>query len=276
MMGTTRPGAGAATAARHAGIAPERRPPCGPCYVYGILPSAARTRTGLCGLGDKPARVTFIRYRRIAAAVSGVPADRSLGTPADLRAHAGVLDALARSSAVLPMRFGGVLADENAVVTELLEPHHGAFADRLDRLNGHAQFTIKGRYLGDVALREVLAERPEVMRLNKRLQGRDVWACREERIQLGELVARALELKRMADTQVLSVALAPHVAAVAERAPASAGTAVDAAFLVAGPHRRGFEDAAERQGKLWQNRIRLRLVGPVAPYDFAQPLQRGE
>jgi hypothetical protein len=220
--------------------------------------------------------VTCIRYRRIAAAISVVSADRPLGTPADLRAHASVLDALARSAAVLPMRFGGVLGDENAVVTELLEPHHAAFADRLDRLDGHAQFTIKGRYVDEVALREVLAEEPRVRRLRNLLRGRDAGSGRGPRIQLGELVARALELKRMADTQVLTGALAPHVTAVAERAPTSPDTAVDAAFLVAVSHRRGFEEAAEQLGRRWQGRIRLRLVGPVAPYDFAQPLDRGE
>jgi hypothetical protein len=126
-----------------------------------------------------------------------------------------------------------------------------------------------------VALREILAEEPEILRLRTRLQGRDLDVYRGEGIRLGQLVARALERKRAADTKTLTRSLAPHVAAVAERASASPDIAADAAFLVTRPHRRGFEEAAEELGRRWQDRIRLRLVGPLALYDFAQPLDRG-
>lgn len=255
---------------------PARSEVGGPCYVYGIVPAAVRTRAALRGLGDEQSRVAFVRYRRVAAAISGVPADRPLGTPADLRAHAAVLGALARSVAVLPMRFGSVLPDEDAVVARLLEPQHVTFAARLDELRGHAQFTVKGRYLGDVALREILAEEPEILRLRTRLQGRDLDVYRGEGIRLGQLVARALERKRAADAKTLTTSLGPHVAAVAERPPASPDIAADAAFLVARPHRRGFEEATEELGRRWQGRVRLSLMGPLALYDFAQPLdQRG-
>ena len=261
---------------RAASVTAARRRPRGPCYVYGVVPSTAQVPAGLCGLDGEARGVTLVGYHRIAAAVSRLPRDRPLGTPADLRAHGAVLDALARSAAVLPMRFGGVLADEDAVVTELLEPHHVAFAERLDRLSGHAQFTIKGRYLADVALREVLAESPECMRLRMRLRGREVDACRGEGIRLGELVVQALESKQTADTSILTGTLAPYATAMAQHPKGSPDTAVDVAFLVARARQRAFEDAAEELGKCWQHRIRLRLVGPLAPYDFAQPLGRGE
>src|SRR6185437_13123227 len=97
--------------------------PGGPCYIYGITASAADVSPGLRGVGDPPGRVCLVPHRGIAAITSHVPAERPLGTAADLRAHARVLDDVARSAAVLPMRFGGVMTDDAAVVTELLTPH---------------------------------------------------------------------------------------------------------------------------------------------------------
>jgi hypothetical protein len=68
--------------------------------------------------------------------------------------------------------------------------------------------------------------------------------------------------------------LEPHATAIVERVPATPEIAVDAAFLVGRPDRRAFERAAEELGRRWESRVRLRLVGPVPAYDFAQLVDR--
>jgi hypothetical protein len=239
------------------------------CYVYGIVPSGAAVPHGLPGVGDPPAPVALLPHRLVAAVISEVPAGAALGTAAGLRAHARVVNTLAASVAVLPMRFGALVADQEAVVAGLLAPHHDGFAARLGWLDGHQQFTVKARYAGDAALRAALLAEPEAQRLRDALRGRDAGRYRPESIRLGELVARAMERNALTDLQVLMDALAPHAAAAIEHAPSVPDSAGGAAFLVAQRHRPGFENAAERLGERWRGRIRLRLLGPVAPYDFA-------
>jgi hypothetical protein len=217
----------------------------------------------------------LLRHGAIAAIVSGVRADQPLGTPADARAHANVLAAMAEAVPVLPMRFGAVMTDGAAIVAELLTPHHGTLAAALARLDGHQQFTIKGKYIDQAALHEVLAAEPEVRRLRRLLAGREINVYSRESIRLGELVATAMERKRMADLQILVGALQPHVAAVAPRTPSTADDAVDAAFLVLRRQRPAFEQAAEELARHWRSRIRLRLLGPLAPYDFSGTLPGG-
>ncbi|HEX5293321.1 MAG TPA: GvpL/GvpF family gas vesicle protein [Streptosporangiaceae bacterium] len=237
-------------------------------YVYAIVPAGAPVPAGLAGIGGRACRVTGARGA-VAALVSPMP-DRPLGTAADLRAHAGVIDAVARSSAVLPLRFGGVLADEDAVADELLDRNEEEFADRLAWLRDCDQFTVKARYQGDVALREIVSEEPEIMRLREQVRGGDPVACRDQNLQLGELVAAALRRKRQADTEIVAAALAPHAVAIAEHQGTAPDVAADLAFLVERPGQRPFERAAEKIGQQWRDRIRLRLVGPQAPYDFTQ------
>lgn len=240
------------------------------CYVYGIVPAGARLPGGLAGLGGENCRLVSPAGSAPGAVISEVDASRALGTPADLRAHAGVLEAVAQTAPVLPMQFGAVLEDDSAVLEELLAPYSGEFASRLDYLRGRDQFTVRGRYEDDVALREILAEEPEIRRLRERLRGQDPETARWENIRLGELVSDALERKRQADTATLVSALAPHAADVADRVPQADDTAADLAFLVDRPRRREFEDAAQEAGKRWEGRVRLRLAGPLPPYDFAQ------
>jgi Gas vesicle synthesis protein GvpL/GvpF len=244
-------------------------------YLYGIAPSSTVIPAGLTGVGEPARGVRLLHYRRIAAITSAVLADRPLGTPADLRAHANVLGALSALVPVLPMRFGGVMADHHDVVAELLAPYHDEFASRLDLLDGHDQFTVKGIYLGESALREVLMAEPEAMRLLEMLRGTDSAACRDQRIRLGQIVAHGLDRRRAADTDALIEMLAPHAAVVAAHAPAGSEGAVHVSFLVPRTRRPEFERAAEDLGKHWDGRIRLRLLGPLAPYDFAEPLPAG-
>jgi Gas vesicle synthesis protein GvpL/GvpF len=247
----------------------------GPLYVYGITTCGVAVPPGLHGAGHPAGPVALVCHGAIAAIISRVRGDQPLGTPADARAHANVLAVMAQAVPVLPMRFGAVMPDGDAIVAELLGPHHDTFAASLARLDEHQQFTIKGRYIGDVALREVLAAEPEVMRLRELLRGCDINVYRQEGIRLGELVVRALERKRMADLQTLVDAVTPYAAAIVPRTPSATDGAVDAAFLVRRPQRPGFEQAAEELARCWRNRIRLRLLGPLAPYDFAGVLPGG-
>lgn len=243
--------------------------PAQQCYVYGIVPAGTAVPAGLLGVGDPPGPVLLVPHGQVAAVISEVPAGAALGTAAGLRAHARVVNTLAAFTAVLPMRFGGLVADQETVAAELLGPRHDEFAAHLAWLDGHQQFTVKARYCGDTALREALLADPEAQRLRDMLRGRDAGQYRRESIRLGELIAWAMERNALADQQMLIDTLAPHAAAVAEHAPSAPEIAGGAAFLVAEQHRARFESAAERLGQRWEGRIRLRLVGPVAPYDFA-------
>jgi hypothetical protein len=237
-------------------------------YVYGIVPAQVRVPDDLHGIGD--AQVRVIADGSIAALASQLPLTRPLGSAADLRAHAQVIEEVFKSCAVLPMRFGAALENADAVVTELLEPHLDAFAGTLQRIENHEEFILRGKYLDGAAFREVLTEQPQVARLSAWLRERDTDTHRLEAIRLGTLVARALERKQQADMELMREFLKPRVTAIVERVPASQETAVDAAFLIRRPDRSAFEWAAEELGRCWDSRIRLRLVGPLPAYDFAQ------
>lgn len=254
-------------------------------YVYGVVrgPGATRVVEGLTAVGSaeeradtKATKVTYVPYGEIAAVVSEVSADRPLGTPDDLRAHAQVLDSLAAESVpVLPFRFGTVLRDDRAVTDELLAGGHDDFATALDRLEGSAQFTLRARYVQDAVLREVLAEQPEAQRLRDELNSMPEEAGYYRRIQLGQLLAEAITAKRDSDSAEIDRCLTPLAVAVIPDEPAAADAVADVSFLVERETRPAFEQAAEDLARRWHGRIRLRLLGPVAPYAFADEAMAG-
>lgn len=238
-------------------------------YVYGILPGDIEVEPGAAaGVGDPPGEIRVVRHRDLAALVSDVNLDRPLGRAEDLFAHEELLDASAADIPVLPLRFGAVVANDDAVAEELLGPHYDEFADALEQLEGRTEFVVKGRYVEHAILREVLAEQPEAAQLNEEIKDKDPNATREQRMQIGEIVSSAIEAKRQADTQALGDALSGHVEASVVRPPSHELDAVYAAFLVKTDNADALQQAVDQLANEWRDRMELRLLGPLAAYDF--------
>lgn len=237
-------------------------------YVYGIVPADVETEDDASGVGDPPARVTTVRHGEIAALVSEIRVDRPLGTPADLQAHASLLDGCASVTPVLPLRFGAVMTNADAVTEELLAAHHDDFLAALNELEGCAQYVVKGRYVERTILNEVLAESDEAARLRDAIRDQPEDATREARMALGELISRAIEAKRDADTRTVIEALDPISSAVNVREPTNEEDAVHIAVLIELAKEPDLEEAVNKLAQEWDGRVEMRVLGPMAAYDF--------
>lgn len=245
------------------------------CYVYGVVPGDVALPEDVPGLGT--GRVELVRHAAVAAVVGEVAAARPLGSRDDLLGHERVLEALvAAGTPVLPLRFGAVLTDPASVAAELLAPHHDYFLGVLERLTGHTEFTLTGRYQEEPVLRQIVAANPEIRQLREETMALPPGLGYDQRMRLGALVVSALGRMREADAPMLLVDLAPHAVSMVVREPRDADVVVDAAFLVADEHRGVFEHHVEDLGANLAGRVRLRLVGPLPAYDFVPPRADGE
>lgn len=242
-------------------------------YVYGIVPADVEMTGDVQGVGDPPGVLRLVRHGDIAALVSDVDTSRPLGRPEDLTAHEELLDMTAAEAPVLPLRFGAVLADEDAVSGELLGPHHEEFTAALRQLEGRAQYVVKGRYVEQTLLGEVLSENPEAGDLREQIrEGGDENATRPQRIRLGEIVNDAVSAKREFDTRHACEVLEPNSEAMYVREPAHEEDAVNVALLVETSRQEELEQALNELAREWDGRVQLRLLGPMAPYDFVATL----
>lgn len=244
-------------------------------YVYGILPGDIELTSDMSGVGDPPGEVRVVRAGDLAALVSEVDMSRPLGAPADLTAHKEILDASVADAPVLPMRFGAVLASEDAVAHELLEEHRDELADALEELDGLAEYVVKGRYVERAILNEVLSENRDAARLRDQIRGADSDATRNARIQLGEIIHNAITQKREQDTRALGNAMAEHCEASLVRDPTHERDAVHVAFLVRVGQEKDIERVVKDLGAKWEGRVELRLLGPMAAYDFVGATEPG-
>ena len=237
------------------------------CHVYGVVRSTAQTDCeGLVGLDGAPTRLVV--HGPVAAVVSDVRLERPPGRRADVMAYTAVLDAVAKAGPVVPVQFGSILEDEQDVVDQLLGPGEAHFEELLNELDGRAQFQLRADYRDDVALSEAVSADPRIARLRGVTQGRPQEEVYGDLVRLGELVSRAVENTREVDADVLLEVLVPLTAAHRVRLGSGVDEVAELTFLVDDALQDRFEQEAETLAEAVHDRIRLRLVGPLPPYDF--------
>jgi gas vesicle protein GvpL/GvpF len=239
-------------------------------YVYGIVPADVAVTDTAKGVGEPPAKVHLVRYQDIAALASDVDVSQPLGRPEDLLAHERLLDGAAAEAPVLPFRFGAVLQTEQAAEDELLAPYHDEFAAQLAEFEGRAQFVVKGRYREQAVLREVLTENTEADELREQIAAQPEAdpATRDLGIRLGEIINAAIDVKRTADTRRVGDLVAPYCIASKVREPSHELDAAHVALLVDNDRVADLDRALGELAGEWADRVELRLLGPMAAYDF--------
>lgn len=237
-------------------------------YVYGVVPGDVDVNNSARGIGDPPAPVEVVHEGDIAALVSVITTDRPLGTPEDLQAHAKLLDGTAGVAPVLPLRFGAVMTDEDAVAEELLRDHHDEFARALKALEGHAEYVVKGRYDEEKFLARLLEENEQARKLSEDIRTTPEDASRNSRIALGELIAKAVEASRNADTKTLIDDLDGIASQVNPRDPTHEWDAVHVALLLEVERQAELEEVVNGLNETADGLMQLRILGPLAAYDF--------
>ncbi|GGQ14565.1 GvpL/GvpF family gas vesicle protein [Streptomyces mutabilis] len=236
-------------------------------YVYGITAvSHPSLPEGLTGVGDPPGRVRVLKAGGLAAVVSDAP-EGLRPKRRELLAHQTVLSEVGAAGCVLPMRFGSVAPDDDAV-TSVLAERAEHYRERLGALDGRVEYNIKANHVEEAVLHHVMAESPEIRALAEanRQQGGGSY---ENKIQLGEMVAAAVKDKEAQDATALERALEPAADAVST-GPDSTGWLANVSFLVNREAAEEFLAAVER-ARTDMPHLEVRVNGPLPPYSFVEP-----
>jgi hypothetical protein len=236
-------------------------------YVYGVL-RADNEPPGIAGIGGAP--LQEVKGDGVAALVSDLT-DRELTLGREeMTTHARVLEEALQRGTVLPMRFGVVMAGEPAVKSHLLDAHGDELRRQLSELDGKVELRLRAVYDEPTLMREVVAEDQEIARLRESLRGTSEDASYYGRIQLGEMVAQAVERKREGDAAQILDALTPLALAVQVGEAANERIAVNASFLVERDRMAEFDAAVDDIGRVQADRMRLKYTGPLPPHSFVE------
>lgn len=234
-------------------------------YVYGVIPASARAPKAS---GIRRRRLQTVKDGSVAALVSDAPAGELHAQRDDLMAHSRVLERALADGVVLPMRFGMVMPDEQAVREQLLEPYAEELELQLQQLRGKAELHVQALYDEDALMREIVQTRPQIGERSAAIRDQPADASYYERIELGQLVAEAVERARTADSEAILDKLEPLADMLEIASPGHEREAARIFFLVDERRQGEFDAAVDELGRVNAGRLRFKYTGPLPPYSF--------
>lgn len=237
-----------------------------PVYVYGVGLAADCAAVDVSGV--EGGQVRPVEHAGLAALVSPVDGG-ALAAAREIRSHWRVLEEACGGTTVLPVRFGTLMEDEQAVRERLLEPNAERLEHALRELAGRVQLNVRGDYNEEQLMRDVVTRSRAVAELRDHIRTLPNEAGYYERIRLGELVASEVGHRRAEDTRLAIEMLEPVATGVREEELRSPDAAFNLACLVERERQDAFGKEVRRLGEELGDRISLHYVGPLPPYSFA-------
>jgi hypothetical protein len=236
------------------------------CFTRAAHPLAL---ADLRAVGPQESALRAVRHGSLAAVVSDAP-EGLRPKRRDLLAHETALETLSGTGAIVPMRFGTVAPDDDAVVAELAR---GAqrYNELLMRLDGHVERNVKGSHQEEALLADLLTDNQALRTRNEALRAAG-GGSQPERVAFGEQVSLAVEQRRTRDAAYVVAALRP-LAMQDRHAPPVEGCFVNVSFLIPSAAQGDFDDVVEQLRTAMAGYAELRVSGALPPYSFVDAIE---
>lgn len=243
-------------------------------YLYGIVRSSGeRSFDGVTAIGNPRSSVYTVCHDGLAMVVSDASAAEYPTTRANLLDHERVQERVLRECTVLPVRFGTVAAGEEPAaardIRRLLEKRSPEFHRLLADMEGSVELGVKALWRDERGVfEEIVARRGDIRRLRDSLRDKSVAATYFDRARLGEMVKDALGQTKRVEAAAILAPLRRLARRVVENDVVLDRMVVNAAFLVEGARQHEFDDAVAKLDAELGERVQLKYVGTVPPYNF--------
>lgn len=236
-------------------------------YVYAIIESDVPRGFGSIGIGGRGDLVHTILHAGLAAVVSDTPVVVYDPTRANVLVHENVTETVMKEFTVIPMSFGTVFRTEDDVI-EFLKHTSDTLHDVLHKMMGKIEFGLKVNWDPDAVIKSVEQERDDIRQLKEGIASNRLTSTYFARMQLGQLVERAMSQKAEEFVKEIYEGLRPCAIASRHNNPIGEKMILNAAFLVDRNQSEQFHQEVGRIAQKYDKELRFVPTGPWPPYNF--------
>lgn len=237
----------------------------GLCYVYAIVHRGMSIRAELKGLNEAP--LSAVAWQDLAAVVSRIESAAILPKPVYLLRHEAVVETMCQAGSALPVRFGTVLSDPEAVAQALARKYQVLLAD-LARVGDKVELGLTILWNTTAEQDEAKAGQPVLWPAETSARGTPGAGTRYLQARLAEYRREATQQHRARSLLAhLEEALHVHTLEQHYDKLSTRRLAVRAAYLVHPWQVQGFQQAVDEIRQQYPT-LRWLVSGPWPPYTF--------
>lgn len=237
-------------------------------YLYCIIRSSEPRQFTSLGMGERGDIIHTIHYRDLAAVVSSSPHGEYEHDRRNMMAHTVVLEEVMQRFTLLPIRFSTIAPSAEIIQEKLLKRRYDELDDLLNQMEGRVELGLKAFWYEEAVFTEIVAENQPIRRLRDSLIGRSAEETYYQRIQLGEMVEKAMLEKRDTDAELLLAKLRPLAIRTKSSKISTGRIILNASFLVDIDRQAEFDAQVDEIDQEMGKRFLFKYVGPVPPYNF--------
>ncbi|MDP8215015.1 MAG: GvpL/GvpF family gas vesicle protein [Candidatus Euphemobacter frigidus] len=239
-------------------------------YLYCVINESNERNFGPIGIGGRGDEVHTLCFRDLACVISPTPMTKYVISRDNLIAQEKVLEEVMKEYDVLPFRFCTIAAGAEEIRSLLMKRYH-ELKNLLRDMDNKVELGLKVFWLDLSGIfREIGETDPRITSLKKKMAGKSSPPAVNEKVNLGKEVKQALEQKREAEAEEILDALRPRCVDLRVNKIAGENMVLNCAFLVDKAHEIEFDDLVEELSRKYEDRLKFKYVGPVAPFNFAE------
>ncbi len=236
-------------------------------YLFAIM-DAANIRPCTCpGMDEKD--VSAITEGRLAAVVSGITGAKIRPERRNLAKHQEVLKQLLAHTTPLPMTFG-ILAEDTEAIRKILRRNQRLFLEQLQHVAGKVEMGLRVHWDVPNIFEYFVNTNSELRSARDRLLGCNRQPTQDEKIELGRMFDRLLGERRESHTEQVQQILACACSAVKTNKCRNEQEVMNLACLVEREAQESFGKAVFQAAQRFDNNFAFDYNGPWAPHNFVE------
>jgi len=242
-------------------------------YVYGILEESNLKNFDVIGVGKN--KVFTINHQDLAAVVSNIKGMEIDPTRKNLLAHTQVQELLLKEYTIIPMSFG-VITQSTETINKMLEENYLNFKQELKRLSEKIEIELKV-YWNKEAIKDEIESDHKYKQITNKIAKESCQAVKQDLlIEVGQMVeAVVLKWKNVIGRDIYDN-LASIAADACTNKSNEMTNILNASFLVGKSEEKEFREKAYSLDAKYNNKVDIKYIGPLPPYNFLQVELKGE
>ena len=234
-------------------------------YIYCFVKEKEKVNICTSTVASMIAPVYTLPHGDVSAVVSDTDVFEYDPTRKNILAHQRVVTQIMGKYTIIPVAFGTV-ASGKSEIERIIADNTDHLLEQLEIFKDKAELGLRVTWKDDFFNRDI--ENDKIIELEKKVFGKDENEVLLEKIQLGKLVEKAIEIRKAAYIAEIYDPLSRLAVKSMVKESIPIKTVFSAGFLIQNAISDEFDSLVEKLAKPYENKLVFNYTGPWPPYNF--------